>query len=222
VHGRTSRERRRRHARSARANCRQTLRESRSGIFDARAPVRPAGPVIGAGWYLGRSSRSCSDAPATSRSPSHAVDAVRCCSRHMDWTVTCSKPTRRYTTRRVQRSASRLDWSQRNYRRNHLMGSVRRVPSNFGDHGDQMYLLRPTFTTGCHFRWALWEAPEEGYEKLTSLGPRYFVRFWTGCVVMARHFSRHVRNSQSSVHRWEAYGASPDQLAKFKGRRKEE
>jgi len=41
----------------------------------------------------------------------------------------------------------------------------------------------------------------ERYEKPTSLGPCYFVRFWTGCVVMARHrppIPRHVRNSQSS------------------------
>jgi len=61
------------------------------------------------------------------------------------------------------------------HRCNHHKEPVGRIPSNCVDHGTKCIWFPPTFATGCHFRWALWEA----------------------------------------------YSASPDFFAIFKGRRKE-
>jgi len=44
-------------------------------------------------------------------------------------------------------------------RRNQPMGPVGRVPSNFGDHGDQVYLVPSNFCIWLSFWcWAIWEA----------------------------------------------------------------
>jgi len=59
-----------------------------------------------------------------------------------------------------------------NHRRNRPMEPVGRVPSNFGDHGDQVYLVPSNFCPWLPFcRCALWET----YSASTDLSAEFKV-----------------------------------------------
>ena len=52
------------------------------------------------------------------------------------------------------------------------MGPVGRVPSNFGDHGDQVYLVPQLLQLAVILHWALWKASPDLLAKFKGRKPK--------------------------------------------------
>ena len=59
------------------------------------------------------------------------------------------------------------------YRRNHPIEPVGCVRSNFGDNGDQLYLVPSNFSNWLSFlRWAMWKADQTSWLDLRGEGKK--------------------------------------------------